>query len=75
MRVGIQLAGATWVAKINGRKHANGTRYGLTIEGEIVSASEDITIYDALERISLHLRSENADMELPDEIRLTLRTK
>lgn len=61
-----------WEATINGRKTANGARYGMSIAGSVTASDEDNTVYDLIHKIADCLEDNNPEMELPDSFRITL---
>lgn len=63
-----------FIAKINGKKHLNGEEYGVTILGsaDMVPGFKQLSIYKVVSRVAQHLEDENAEMEHPESIQITL---
>lgn len=66
------LIGSRWKAIVNGKKSLNGKPYSATFSGDIFAEDGDEDIYDAMEALVESLRDQNAEMELPHGIQITI---
>lgn len=68
------LIGSRWKAIVNGRKCLNGKPYSVTLHGSVEAEDGDENLYDVIQQLAESLRTENAEMELPHSIHITIET-
>ena len=68
------LIGSTWKVIINGRKYLNGKAYSVTLKGDVSREDPTDDLYDLVQELTERLRQENAEMELPHSIYITIQT-
>jgi hypothetical protein len=61
-----------WNAKVNGKKHFNGTRYGITLKGVVEVKDPTVSIYLMAQSIAAHIQEEAAEMGHPDSLQITI---
>jgi cystathionine beta-lyase family protein involved in aluminum resistance len=64
--------GLKFKAVVNGRRALNGALYSSTITGDSMIMVEGLTIYDVLAEVAAHLAEQNADMEFPEALQVTI---
>ena len=69
------FTGAQWQAIFRGKKALNGKPYSVTFKGDVQAVTEGDSIYDVLAELVDHMAEENAEMELPDGVQITLVAK
>jgi hypothetical protein len=66
------MFGLKWVAEIQGKRCINGKRYCAKIHGDLEHATAETTIYQVLRELVSHLEEQNAEMNYPDSLRVTI---
>ena len=68
------LNGRAFKIVINGRRALNGKRHSVTLTGtvEVAAAEEKGTIYEVIRALADYAEAQNAEMELPDGVQITV---